>query len=95
MLDFCYSSKQTQTESEIHMFENTIKADYNVDRFKFLPSTAAVVLHADNGDTLVIPEPVQGWNKTDGTVTIQSRRAVNSVNYYPGDWSGYTLDYKS
>lgn len=75
---------------------DTTPAPYTVNRQTFSPSVASIVLTATNGsgETLVVPEPVALFNKVKGMVTIQSRRAVNSVTFYGGDWTGYNLKYK-
>lgn len=67
---------------------------YTVDKFTFSESVASLVLESDDGQRLVVAEPRQGFNKTNGLVTIQARRPENSVTFNPRHWTGYNLKYK-
>lgn len=73
---------------------DTRPAPYSVDKHEFSPSVASVVLTSDDGQSLVVAEPVRLFNKTNGHCTIQARRPVNSITFDPRHWTGYNLKYK-
>lgn len=78
------------------MFAFATHAPITTERHVVHSSVAALVLTRGNGkgkNRRVVPQPRAIFVRTNGTITVQSARKGETINFPQGTWEAVALDY--